>query len=223
VTPPTPPTPPQISPALVPRSVRADARRNREAVLEAARKLFAEKGFETGMDEVARKAKVGVGTVYRHFPTKEDLFDALMTRRFETLTARAREAVEEAENGDAWEAFRSFIEFDAELQAGDKGLAEAMASRSERMACAAEDSGLIVQAERLIELTKKAGALRKDLAVEDIPAMLCSIGSVSLAAAEKPRMRWERLLAIWLDGVREPGSKRLPPIPADASRLTARR
>ena len=89
----------------VPKSMRADARRNREAVLEAARGLFAEKGFDAQMDEIARKAKVGVGTVYRHFPTKEDLLDALIAQRFETLAERAHEAVEEAKSGDPWEAF----------------------------------------------------------------------------------------------------------------------
>jgi AcrR family transcriptional regulator len=195
------------------RALRADARRNREAVLEAARPLFAEKGFETQMDEVARRAKVGVGTVYRHFPTKEDLFDALVIARFELLAARAREAVAEAKEGDSWEAFRKFIEFSAELQAADRALSEAMSSRSERMACAAEECGLADEAGTLIKLAKRDGGLRKDLEVEDIPALTCSIGSVSMAAAEKPRMRWERLVAIWLDGARAPSSEGLPPIP----------
>ena len=208
----TSPTPTPVAP-IIPRSIRADARRNREAVLEAARGLFAEKGFDTQMDEIARKAKVGVGTVYRHFPTKEDLLDALIAKRFEVLAARAHEAVEEAKRDDPWEAFRGFIEFGGELQAADRALSEAMSSRSERMACAAEDSGLVEQAEILIKLAKRGGGLRKDLEVEDIPALTCSIGSVALAADQKPRMRWERLVAIWLDGARATGCKRLPPIP----------
>jgi AcrR family transcriptional regulator len=192
--------------------LRADARRNREAIVCAARELFAEKGMDAQMDEIARRAKVGVGTVYRHFPAKEDLLDGLITRRFERLAERATEAVHTASQGEPWEAFRGFIEWSAGLQAGDRALSEAMASRSERMHAAAVASGLVTQLELLLELAKRAGALREDLVVEDIPAMVCSIGSVAVAAAEKPHWRWDRVLAIWLDGVRAPGVIALPPL-----------
>ena len=87
-----------------------------------------------------------------------------------------------------------------------------MATRSERMHAAAVASGLVTQLEALLELAKQAGALREDLVVEDIPAMVCSIGSVAVAAAEKPGWRWDRVLAIWLDGVRAPGVIALPPL-----------
>jgi AcrR family transcriptional regulator len=199
--------------AATPPHMRADARRNREAVLEAARALFADQGFEAQMDEIARKAKVGVGTVYRHFPTKEELLDALIARRFEALTARAAEAVEETKTGDAWEAFEGFVRFSAEIQTCDRALSEAMATRSERMHEAAVCSGLVVQLEELLKRTKRAGAVRKDLIVEDIPSMVCGVGSVAIAAAEKPGWRWDRVLGIWLDGVRAPAKKKLPPIP----------
>lgn len=192
--------------------MRADARRNRDAIVRAARELFAEKGMDAQMDEIARRAKVGVGTVYRHFPAKEDLLDGLITRRFERLTERATEAVRTASLEDPWEAFRGFIEWSAALQAGDRALSEAMATRSERMHAAAVASGLITQLGLLLELTKRAGALREDLVVEDIPAIVCSIGSVAVAAAEKPHWRWDRVLAIWLDGVRAPGHIALPPL-----------
>ena len=78
------------------RVLRADAQRNRDAVLEAARKLFAEHGNDAQMDDIARKASVGVGTVYRHFPTKDDLLQALIEKRFAALAERAAEAVAEA-------------------------------------------------------------------------------------------------------------------------------
>ncbi|MGZ5324852.1 MAG: TetR/AcrR family transcriptional regulator [Solirubrobacterales bacterium] len=205
---------PVVPPPVVPPQMRADARRNHEAVLEAARCLFADQGFEAQMDEIARRAKVGVGTVYRHFPTKEDLLDALIARRFEALTERAAQAVEETKSGDAWEAFEGFIRFSAEIQTGDRALSEAMATRSERMYDAAVCSGLVPQLEELLKRTKRAGAVRKDLAVDDIPAMVCSIGSVAIAAAEKPGWRWDRVLAIWLDGIRAPGATKLPRIPS---------
>lgn len=192
--------------------MRADARRNRDAIVCAARELFAEKGMDAQMDEIARRAKVGVGTLYRHFPAKEDLLDGLIVRRFERLTERAVEAVQRASQGEAWEAFRCYIEWSAEMQAGDRALSEAMATRSERMHEAAVDSGLVTQLELLLDHAKRAGALREDLIVEDIPAMVCSVGSVAVAAAEKPGWRWDRMLAIWLDGVRAPGVTELPPL-----------
>lgn len=196
------------------RAQRADARRNREAILAAARDLFAEQGIEAQMDDVAAAGGVGVGTVYRHFPNKEDLLQALMVRRFEKLTARCTGAVEEARGGDAWGAFRDFILYSAELQSSDRALSEAMAARSDRMSCCAEDSGLVVELDHLVTEAKRAGVLRKDFRNEDVPAMVCSIGAVSIAAAERPRMRWDRVVAIWLDGVRaEAATEPLPEIP----------
>ena len=196
------------------RVQRADARRNREAILEAARDLFAEQGYEAQMDDIARAAGVGVGTVYRHFPTKEDLLQALMVRRFEKLTTRCTAAVAEADEGDAWAAFRDFILYSAELQSNDRALSEAMAARSEKMSCCAEDSGLVAQLDLLVKKAKQAGVLRKDFQNEDVPAMVCSIGAVAIASFERPRMRWERVVRIWLDGVRaEAATEALPKIP----------
>jgi len=82
------------------RSLRADARRNREAVLEAARQAFADEGFICQMDDIARTAGVGVGTVYRHFPNKEALLDALVAARFELL---AEETAKALERDDPWD------------------------------------------------------------------------------------------------------------------------
>jgi len=200
-------------PAIVgQRVLRADAQRNRDAVLEAARKLFAEHGNDAQMDDIASKAKVGVGTVYRHFPTKDDLLLALIEKRFEALTERAAAAVAEAREGEPWTAFRDYILWSAELQSRDRALSQAMADRSEKMACCAEDSGLVGECNLLIDVCQRAGVLRKDFEMEDIPAMVCSVGAVAMAASEKPRMRWERTVAIWLDGVRAPAASKLPPI-----------
>ena len=190
--------------------MRADARRNRDAVVGAAYELFAEKGIEAQMDDIARRAGVGVGTLYRHFPAKEDLLDAVIARRFERLAERAAEAVRQASGGEAWEAFKGYIEWAAQMQAGDRALSEAMATRSERMHAAAVGSGLVEELELLLDHAKRADALREDLVVEDIPAMVCSIGAVAGAAVQKPGWRWDRVIAIWLDGVRAPGTSELP-------------
>jgi AcrR family transcriptional regulator len=190
--------------------MRADARRNRDAIVAAAYGLFAEKGTDAQMDEIARKANLGVGTLYRHFPAKEDLLDAVIALRFGRLAERAAEAVRQASEGETWKAFKEYIEWAAEMQAGDRALSEAMATRSERMHAAAVGSGLVEQLEQLLDHAKRAGALREDLVVEDIPAMVCAIGAVAGAAIQKPGWRWDRVIAIWLDGVRAPGNSELP-------------
>jgi AcrR family transcriptional regulator len=190
--------------------MRADARRNHDAIVAAAYELFAEKGTEAQMDDIARHARVGVGTLYRHFPAKEDLLDAVIARRFERLAARAAQAVDQARDGEPWEAFKGYIEWSARMQAGDRALSEAMATRSERMHAAAVGSGLAEALEHLLDHAKAAGAIRNDLVVEDIPALVCSIGAVAAAAVQKPGWRWDRVIAIWLDGVRAPGVSNLP-------------
>jgi AcrR family transcriptional regulator len=190
--------------------MRADARRNRDAIVAAAYELFAEKGTEAQMDDIARHAGLGVGTLYRHFPAKGDLLDAVIVRRFERLAGRAGQAAEQARDGEPWEAFKGYIEWAAEMQAGDRALSEAMATRSERMHAVAVGSGLVEALEQLVEHAKAAGAVREDLVVEDIPALVCSIGAVAAAAIQKPGWRWDRVIAIWLDGVRAPGLSELP-------------
>jgi AcrR family transcriptional regulator len=108
---------------LTERPPRADARRNREAVLAAAKELFAEQGLDAHMPEIAKAANVGVGTVYRHFPTKDDLIAGLAEERFERMAQKAREALEA---DDAWEALCDFIRFSVQIQADDRGLCEVM-------------------------------------------------------------------------------------------------
>ena len=128
----------------LPRPLRADARRNRERVLKAARAVFSAKGREAHLEDVARRAKVGVGTVYRHFPTKAALLEALAREQFEILTRWAHEA-EEAP--DAWAAFNAMIWRGAELQSADRALMEAVAEFKPSVARQAE--GLHASIERL--------------------------------------------------------------------------
>ena len=107
------------------RPLRADARRNREKVLVAARAVFSEHGRDAQMDDVARRASVGVGTVYRHFPTKEALIEALMVDSFQAIAAHAEAALE---MDDPWEAFESVLWTGAEIMAADRALSEVFAS-----------------------------------------------------------------------------------------------
>ena len=194
------------------RELRADARRNRDAVLEAAKELFADQGLDAQMPEIAKAAKVGVGTVYRHFPTKDDLIEALVEERFAVIAERGRQALEEAKQ-DPWEAFCDYMRFSVELQATDRALSQVFSTRTEVMQAHAESSGTIDRSEKLLKLAQRSGDLRKDADVEDVPMIICGLGHVTAAARAgemAPGMSWERFLAIVLDGLRAPGSGKLP-------------
>jgi AcrR family transcriptional regulator len=189
------------------RALRADARRNREAVITAAKKLFAEEGLDAQIPDVAKSAKVGVGTVYRHFPTKDDLIAALAAERFERLAEQAREGLE-AE--DPWQGLCDFIRFSAQLQADDRGLCEVMGSRPEVMEAAAYGVGLDELSARLVKRAQRSGDLRKDLEWQDIPMIACSLGRITPAEQGPATGRWPRLVEIVIDGLRAPGSSKLP-------------
>jgi AcrR family transcriptional regulator len=195
------------NPGIVVRGLRADARRNRQAVIAAAKKLFADQGLDAQMPDVAKAAKVGVGTVYRHFPTKEDLIAALAGERFERLAEQARESLGA---DDAWEALCDFIRFSAQLQADDRGLCEVMGSRPEVMNEAALAVGLDKLCEKLVKRAQRSGELRKDLQWEDIPMIACGLGRITQATVGPAAGRWPRFVEIILDGLRAPGTRSLP-------------
>ena len=194
-------------PGRVEKTLRADARRNREAVIAAAKRLFADEGLEAQMPDVAKVARVGVGTVYRHFPTKEDLIAVLVGQRFERLAEKAREGLE-AE--DAWQGICEFIRFSAQIQADDRGLCEVMGSRPDLMEAAALEVGLPELCDRLVKRAQRSGDLRRDLAWEDIPMIACGLGRITQADVGPAKGRWPRLVEIILDGLRAPGSAKLP-------------
>ena len=196
--------------AVLDRTLRADARRNRRAVIAAAKKLFADQGLDAQMPDVANRAKVGVGTVYRHFPTKDELISALAADRFDRLADKAREGIE-AE--DAWEGLCEFIRFAAQIQADDRGLCEVMGSRPEVMNAAALAVGLPELSDQLVKRAQRSGELRQDLSWEDIPMIACGLGRITQAAPGPATGRWPRLVEIVLDGLRAPGSAKLPQCP----------
>ena len=193
--------------ATVDRVLRADARRNREAVLAAAKKLFAEEGLDAQMPDIAKAAKVGVGTVYRHFPTKDDLITALAQERFQRLADKVSEALQ-AEN--PWDGLCDVIRFAAQIQAEDRGLCEVMGSRPEVMDASARAAGLDKLIARLVRRAQRSGDLRKDVTWQDVPMIACGLGSVTQAEVGPAAGRWPRLLEIILDGLRAPGGTKLP-------------
>ncbi len=186
------------------RPLRADARRNRELVLSAGRDCFARSGLDAQMDDVARGAGVGVGTVYRHFATKEALVEALAEERFRQLAEEARRALEEP---DAWEAFRGFLFRAAEIQASDRALSQAMADVPGVMKQAAERrSDLHEAVTELIDRAQAAGELRAEVTVDDVPMIMCGIGRAQTMAPGAP-LDWRRYLAFLLDGLRAPARR----------------
>ena len=175
------------------RPLRADARRNRERVLKAARAVFAAKGRDAHCEDIARRAKVGVGTVYRHFPTKDALLEALAREQFDVLTQWAREA-EQAP--DPWAAFNALIWRGAEFQAKDRALMEAVAAFKPSVARQAEE--LHACTERLMRRAQAEGEMRADATGEDVRLMMCGLGSVMQMSGDG----WRRYLTVMLDGLR---------------------
>jgi AcrR family transcriptional regulator len=189
--------------------LRADARRNREAVLAAARERFGKDGLECQMEDIARTAGVGVGTVYRHFPTKRELLAALVSDRFQRLADRAHEALGE---DDPWQAFCDLIRFSAELTVRDRALSEFVSSQPDLGQHEAVKSGLVDATAELIAKAQRAGGMRKDAVIEDVPTLICGLAAVTGGAAgNMPEMNWERYVEIMLDGLRAPGANKLPP------------
>lgn len=194
------------------KPLRADARRNRDSVLDAARECFAQHGLDAQMDDIARAAKVGVGTVYRHFPTKEALAEAIAADHFDRLAASARKALD---NPDPWDGFSTFLRDSAQVQAGDRALAEVMAAEPEVMCDAASRRPDLHEAlAELVHRAQEAGSLRRDLMPADVPMLICGVGRATLAGSKGPTMSPRRYLEIVLDGLRAPGSGKLPDAPA---------
>jgi AcrR family transcriptional regulator len=181
------------------KPLRADARRNREKVLAAARAVFAEQGVDAQMDDVAKRADVGVGTVYRHFPTKEALLNALTDELFAVIAVHTRTLLTLA---DPWEAFTRALWFGAEKTAGDRAFTEIMAAQQKWPArtCPGKED-LLVTVGELMERCKAAGVMRPDAIVEDIGLLMCGVGSASQMDHPVPDA-WRRHLAIMLDGLR---------------------
>jgi AcrR family transcriptional regulator len=184
---------------LVPRPLRADARRNRERVITAAAVVFAEHGHDAQMDDVAKRAGVGVGTVYRHFPTKEALIEALAVDRFEKVLAVGQEALL---NPDPWEAFAGALWAGAELTASDRSFSEIVGELSGPMPLPeALERGMRETYGELLRRAQEAGALRDDLVFDDIPMFMCGIGLGARKTHPCPDA-WKRHISIVIDGLR---------------------
>jgi AcrR family transcriptional regulator len=179
------------------RPKRADARRNYEKVLAAAREAFAEGGESTALEEIARRAGVGIGTLYRHFPNRQALLEALYVEEVEEL---CRSAAEQLDGADPWEALNGwFVRFIGYL-ATKQALAAELLNYLDRDAqlFQASRAALFEAGEPLLERAQEAGVVRPDVEIADVIQMVIGIAKIPSG----DRRRTEHILRIALDGLR---------------------
>jgi AcrR family transcriptional regulator len=182
------------------RGLRKDAERNRQRVLTAARELFAVKGMEATLNDVAHHAGVGVGTVYRRFATKDELVEAIFEDGIAEVVGLAEAALQQE---DSWDGFVWFVERQCQLTATDRGLREMVyskaygGSRVER----ARDR-LAPLTKRLVERARRDGYLRPDVEATDMPVIGLLAGTVSEWAGHVDPELWRRYVALLLEGMR---------------------
>jgi AcrR family transcriptional regulator len=199
--------------------LRRDAERNRERILAAAADAFAEGGLAVTMDEIARRAGVGVGTVYRRFPDKELLIEALFEQRIDELVALAEAARAEP---DPFAGLARFFESFLAVQAADRGLKQVVLGTPRgagRVARARDRIGPVV--DEVVARAHAAGALRADIAPSDVALIQFMLAALIDYTHEVEPEAWRRMLALVLDGLRprRDGATPLPRAPLDPAQL----
>lgn len=179
-------------PLTVRRPQRADARRNFDALLLAARDAFAEKGADASLEDIARRANVGIGTLYRNFPTRQDLFESVYVGEVEVLCQAAREL----ETREPWDAFSAWVERFTDYVATKLAMREALGQDSAMFrTCRA---AMVTACEPLFTRAQAAGAIRADVDFDDVLRMVSGIVAASYVSDEQR----DRVLAIALDGLK---------------------
>jgi AcrR family transcriptional regulator len=195
------------------RPLRRDAERNRLRILAAAAQVFTERGLDATLDDVARAAGVGVGTVYRRFPDKEALVAALFRERIDNLVTVAEDACAAA---DPWQAIVSYLEYAAGAMAGDSGLRQLMmfGTYDRDQVCYASDRMRPVIT-RLVQRAQASGDLRGDFEATDVKMIAFMLASLAEYAAAVTPDVWRRYLAMLIDGLR-PSRGEVSPLPVPA-------
>ncbi|WP_431676523.1 TetR/AcrR family transcriptional regulator [Kitasatospora sp. KL5] len=182
------------------RPLRADAARNRAKLLDAATEVFTTRGVGVPTEEIARAAGVGVGTLFRHFPTKEALLEAVMVRRLETITARTAQLAAEAEPAEAFFAcFRLVVE----QSAGKNEFVRALAAAGVDVHASLQESttAMRTQLADLLSGAQQTGAVRPDLGLPELLALLVGTGATMEQLPADPSAR-ERIYEVVFDGLR---------------------
>jgi AcrR family transcriptional regulator len=189
-----------------PKPLRADARRNRDRLLEAARTAFAAQGLSVPLDEIARRAGVGPGTLYRHFPAKEALFEAVLHDRIQRLADEAR-ALRSAP--DAGAALLGFIDRLIAEAALKRDLVDALASVGAELNAGLAETGAQLRSEirDLLVRAQRQGAIRDDIGIADLMAIIAGM-LFALQRRSGDQADPRRAVAVLRDGLRATGSAR---------------
>ena len=181
---------------LLTRPKRADARRNYDKVLAAAREAFAEGGESTALEEIARRAGVGIGTLYRHFPNRQALLEALYLDEVEEVCRSAAQF----DGADPWEALNGWFERFIAYLATKRALAHELLNYLDQDASLfqASRASLFAAGEPLLERAQEAGVVRQDVTIAEVIQMVVGIGKIPAADPSQT----ERILRIALDGLR---------------------
>ena len=200
------------------RGSRRDAQRNRVLLFAAAREAFAEHGVDARLDEIARRAGVGSGTLYRHFPTREALVEAIFAERVGEFLALAEAGLAEP---DAWAGLVGFLEATLELQRSDRVLKEIFLRYPPGEGRLAETRAQMrAQFDGLIGRARDQGALRPDFTVADLALLLWSFAQVIDATADTAPEAWRRHLHLLLDGLRAEAATPQTQPPLDDDQLS---
>lgn len=182
------------------KPLRRDAERNRQLILAAARELFAERGPTVTLDDIAARAGVGVGTVYRRFPSRDELLDTLFEDRLDELVENARAALGLS---DPWASVVQLLEGYMEIQAGDRSFGPVVLTGVHgRGSLDRARVKLKPLVDQIVERAQAAGVLRTDVTATDIPMTILSVGLLQNACRDVDADAWRRQLALVLDGLR---------------------
>ncbi|WP_185734927.1 TetR/AcrR family transcriptional regulator [Micromonospora globispora] len=179
------------------RPKRADARRNYEALVAAAREAFGERGTSASLEEIARRAQVGIGTLYRHFPTRQELLEAVYVDEVEALCRSAAELADLP----PWDAFVAWINRFVAYVATKRALAEELVDSEVFRGCR---TAIYAAGEPMLRRAQEAGVARPDATFDDVLRLLSGI---TAAQFTEPGQR-ERVLGFALDGLRQPTAAR---------------
>ncbi|GGU55019.1 TetR/AcrR family transcriptional regulator [Lentzea flava] len=178
------------------RPLRADAARNREKLLTAAAHLFAERGLDVPLEHIARRAEVSIGTLYKHFPTRDDFVAAIFPERLAALDDIGAKALADP---DPWHAFAGYLDDLYALQAEDRGLNDVLArdlpNAPEVVSACHRGAG---HAEVLITRAVEAGVLRPDYTIADLATLTRAMAQVIRDSPDG----WQRFLSIYVEGLR---------------------
>jgi AcrR family transcriptional regulator len=191
--------------------LRSDAARNRQLLLAAAADEFAERGLDASVADIARRAGVAKGTVFRHFATKDDLLAAIVLERISALSAVGEELLRAQ---DAGAALLEFLTVAADQrQQCDLSFLQGTADRSEQVTGARDR--LFRTVSRLVDRAREQGAVREDITGTDVVLLMCAPNYVAGYAPDAPPQLWRRYLGVIFDGLRPEGAHPLPhPPPA---------